>query len=88
MLLTVSVPVLEAKVDYCEKEGIDWRKKPQILVLGLGDDKKEGALPRRVNMIKNEFGENPIPPELDYRAHPQILIHPDCDLKNKLKRYQ
>lgn len=88
MLLTVSRKTLEPKVEYYNREKIDWKIKPKVLLLGLGTDEKPGALVRRVNMIKNAFQNKPIPFKLDYKINPAILDSRDSELKNRIKKYK
>jgi hypothetical protein len=87
MLLTVSRSTLQPKVDYCEQLGIDWRVYPSVLLLGLGTDRKKGALPRRVELFTQRFPDG-VPRELDYRKRPHILTDlNDTQLKNRIDRY-
>lgn len=88
MLLAVSRKTLEPKVEYCGREGIDWKNHPEVLVLGMGTDKKLGALPRRVNMIKNSYTGTEIPSMLDYKSNPSILILPDANLRSRIERHR
>ncbi|MEK6858092.1 MAG: hypothetical protein AABX39_05890, partial [Nanoarchaeota archaeon] len=73
MLLTGSRNLLNQKVVYCEREEIDWRACPKVLILGLGTEEAPGALPRRVEMIKNAFKGAEIPPDLNYKLNPSII---------------
>ena len=88
MLLAISKAMLAPKVEYCEKEGIDWELNPRVLLLGLGTDEKIGALPRRVNMIKKSFKEGKIPSRMDYRINPTLLTYGEKYFCERLARYK
>ena len=87
MLLSVSRNVIKPKVEYCEREMIDWRVCPRVLVSGLGTEEVPGALPRRVEMIKNAFKGAEIPPDLNYKLNPVTLTIKDEVLRNRIRRY-
>ncbi len=87
MLLAVSKEVLQPKVAYCEQEKINWRAYPRVLILGLEIRGKPGALPRRVDIIKQAFQSTTIPPALDYRINPRTLDNPDGILRHRLGNY-
>ena len=89
MLLAIDKETLMKKTDYCEKEGIDWKKVPRILLLGLGTENEPGALVRRVNMIKETFSNIRLPESLDYKIKPQVIVDTtDSGLMIKLNRYK
>ena len=88
MLLGVSKETIKPKVKYCNRKYIKWEKAPKVLILGLGTEKRLGALPRRVNLIKKAFQNKQLPPKLDYLENPKVLISPDKILKNRIRIYK
>ncbi len=85
-VIGIPVDYLEPKIEYCDSRDMDWVKKPEVLLLGLGTDKNPGSLVKKVNLIDYALNGKDLPDNLNYKENPALLYK--CtysDLKKRVR---
>ena len=86
ILLASNKEKIIEKIEYLENEEIEWYKCPKILILGIGDEIKPGAIQRRKGLIDEVFGNN-LPEKMNYKKDPKMLLYAEDKLEIRIELY-